>query len=59
MTPKEEFENSEYDKEAYVRYLCEGLNGKVCGTTYKYICSQRKQKTWEEKCLDFQKNKGD
>ena len=52
-------QSENYDKEAYVRFLCEGLNGKGCGTTYQYICRHRKQKTWEEKCRDFQRHRGD
>ena len=51
--------NKNYDKEAYVRFLCEGLNGKGCGTTYEYISRHRKKKTWEEKCRDFLQHQGD
>ena len=60
MSEKEKQEEaSNYDKEAYVRYLCEGLNGKGCGTSLEYVSSHRKEKSWEEKCLDFQKHQGD
>ena len=52
-------ESDNYDKEAYMRFLCEGLNGKGCGTTYQYICTHRKQKTWEEQCQKFQRHQGD
>ena len=48
-----------YDKDAYIRFLCEGLNGKGCGTSFEYITSHRKKKSWEEKCQDFQRHQGD
>jgi hypothetical protein len=56
---KNEKEEQTYDKDAYVRHLCEGLNGKGCGTSYEYISRHRKQKTWEEKRLKFLSRQGD
>jgi hypothetical protein len=58
-TEEKKSTSDNYDKEAYIRHLCEGLSGKGCGTTYEYICRHRRQKTWEEKCRDFQRHQGD
>ena len=49
----------DYDKEAYVRHLCEGLNGKGCGTEPKTLSKWRKAKTWEERRQAFLERQGD
>ena len=56
---KDSQKTEDYDKEAYIRFICEGLNGKGCGTEKKYITHWRKEKTWEQKCADFQRRQGD
>ena len=48
-----------YDKEAYLHFICEGLNGKGCGTETKNIARWRKEKTWAQKCADFERRYGD
>ena len=47
------------DKDAYLRFLCEGLAGKGCGTDIRHISKYRKTLSWEERRQHFLSNAGD
>ena len=56
---KKENKKDTYDKDAFVRFTCEGLNGKGCGTDPKKISQWRKELSWEERCRKFRCHEGD
>ena len=58
MTKEKKTSTTDYDKEAYTRYLCRN-EGFGCGTNPKKISDWRKEKTWEERCRDFHEHDGD
>ena len=59
MAEKEKFSTTDYDKEAYTHFMCEGLCGKGCGTNPKKVSYWRKEKSWEEKRRTFLQREGD